>query len=51
MTVAEIIKKLEALPDKKMEVYFDCHHCGHALTVAKVHEMVIVHTKDVRAGQ
>jgi hypothetical protein len=45
VTVSEAIKALEKVPDKSVPLYFDCAHCGKALTMQKVTYAVIVDTK------
>jgi predicted RNA-binding Zn-ribbon protein involved in translation (DUF1610 family) len=48
MTVAEVIKELQKIEDKAVQVYFDCPKCGAGMLMHKVGTCVLVETKQAQ---
>jgi len=45
LTVKEVIKLLEAMPDKEMTLMIDCPYCGKGNQLASVGECVILRSE------
>lgn len=48
MSVQEAIDLLSKIKSKDMQVFVDCPHCGHPMTIEAVKEIVLLQTKEVR---
>jgi hypothetical protein len=42
MTVARVIKLLQAMPDKQMKVMIDCPYCGKGNQLSSINECVVL---------
>ena len=48
LTVREMIKLLEALPDKEMTMMVDCPYCGRGNQLASIVECVVLRSVPVK---
>mgnify|MGYP001589394709 CR=1 FL=1 len=44
MTVAEVIEMLSGITHKDMPVFIDCSHCGKAMELGELKEIVLLNT-------